>query len=69
MEYLIEILLAAVIAVLSYFLGKSNSKLSEKEKETDSAIKAEQVRNEVKYNDTEAMASDPFNRDNYGDRK
>lgn len=66
MGYVVECLLAAVIAVLSYYLGQSNSKLKEKEKVADSAIKAEQIRNEVKPNDTEAMASDPFNRDNRG---
>lgn len=64
MGYVVECLLAAVIAVLSYYLGQSNSKLKEKEKVADSAIKAEQIRNEVKPNDTEVMASDPFNRDN-----
>ena len=63
MEYILELVLAAVIAVLSYFLGQSNARLKEKEKVADSSLKAEKIRRKVVSNDEEAMAVDSLNRD------
>ena len=64
MTYAFGILLAACMAVLSYALGKTKAELKAKERESEGIIIAQSVRNDVKYNDEEAMSVDPFNRDN-----
>ena len=64
MTYVIGILLAACMAVLSYALGKTKAELNAKERESEGIIIAQRLRNDVKYNDEEAMSVDPFNRDN-----
>ena len=60
----IGILLAACMAILSYALGKTKAELKAKERESEGIIIAQRLRNDVKYNDEEAMYVDPFNRDN-----
>lgn len=64
MTYVIGILLTACMAVLSYALGKTKAELKAKERESEGIIIAQRLRNDVKYNDEEAMSVDPFNRDN-----
>lgn len=64
MTYIIGIMLASCMVVLSYALGKTKAELKAKERESEGIIIAQRLRNDVKYNDKEAMSVDPFNRDN-----
>ena len=57
------------MAVLSYALGKTKAELKAKEREGEGIIISQRLRNDVKYNDEEAMSVDPFNRDNKEGKK